>query len=73
MADSSAVSSGEEEDSDKDEYHITLPFMHSEEFHRQILNEPEFESDESFTMEAEEMDQKNVEILDSQNCVLDTM
>ena len=40
--------SGREDDSDKDEYHITMPFMHNDEIHRQILKEPQFESDESF-------------------------
>jgi len=42
---------GNEVDSDRDEFHITMPFNHSEEIHRQILEKPEFESDESFQLE----------------------
>ena len=40
--------SGREDDSDKDEYHITMPFKHNDEIHHKILREPQFESDESF-------------------------
>lgn len=64
---------GTEVDSDKDEFHITMPFNHSDEIHRKILEEPEFESDESFNLEQEEMDQANVDILDKNNEILSTM
>ena len=51
--------SGVEEDSDQDRFHITMPFKHSQELHHKILNEPEFESDESFCWNDDEQDKIN--------------
>lgn len=52
-------------DSDRDPYHITMPFRHSDELRRQIFEHPEFESDEEFEIEAEEKDKENARLV---NC-----
>ena len=39
---------GEEADSDAEEFHITMPFKHSEDCMREIHEGKAFESDESF-------------------------
>ena len=63
----------DEGDSDQDEYHITMPFKHSEELHRKILHEPEFESDEDFALESDQQNKINAEQLGKQNMVLSAM
>ena len=47
---------GEELDSDLDEFHITMPFKHSDELHQDVLYNTKFESDESFELEDKEKD-----------------
>ena len=60
-------------DSDQDQYHITMPFKHSEELHRKILHEPEFESDEDYRLESDEQNKINAEQLGKHNKVLSAM
>ena len=47
---------GPAQNSDDDEYHITMPFAHGEDVHHQILYDRAFESDESYELEIEEKD-----------------
>lgn len=54
-------------DSDKDPYHITMPFRKNKELRHKIFNHPAFESDEEHEKEFEELDKENAEKLDSQN------
>ena len=39
---------GDKADSDQDEYHITMPFDHNKDLHHEILNNPQFDSDEDY-------------------------
>ena len=41
-------------DSDRDQYHITMPFRKSDEIRRKMFEEPEFETDEDYEKEPEE-------------------
>ncbi len=65
--------SGPCEDSDHDPHHITMPFKHSEQLHREILQGEQFETDESFELEREEEDKMNGECIATQNKIIETM
>ena len=45
---------GEKQDSDHDEYHITMAFKHSEDLHQEVLFNTKFEPDEHYEMEDDE-------------------
>ena len=47
-----------------------MPFQHSEELHHKILYQPEFESDEEYFPESDELNKINAEQLSKQNRVL---
>ena len=61
---------GSEDDSDKDDFHITKPFKHNERVHHEILHSAEFESDESYEMESEEEDKLIAGQIRGQNQIL---
>jgi len=65
--------SGEDPDSDHDEFHITKPFKHSDKLHHEILHNTAFESDESHQMEDDEKDEFLATCLTKQASVLDSL
>lgn len=50
-----------------------MPFKRSDAIRKRIFDEPEFESDEEYTMDFSEQDKDNAEKLETQNDILDTM
>lgn len=60
-------------DSDRDPYHITMPFRKSDELRKKIFDSPEFETDEEHEIEFEEQDKENARLVDCQNKILETM
>jgi len=56
---------GEAGDSDDDEFHITMPFKHSDELHQDVLFSTKFESDEDYTLEDDEEKGKFLDVLDT--------
>ena len=50
-----------------------MPFAHNEAIHHEILNEPQFESDESFEMDDDLAFKENNDKLSCQTSILDAM
>lgn len=64
---------GEEADSDRDEFHITMPFKRSAESHKELLSYPTFEADENYEMEGDEKNKLFQEIYTESSKVLHTL
>jgi len=62
----------EDGESDKDDFHITMPWR-NENIKYDDIYDPTFETDEEFELSDTDKDRQNAEKLDVQNRILDTM